>query len=68
MSDVTTDNLRLSDVMGIQEARTILGLTRRQMRERLEKGKIERVKIATGLYAVIVSSVEEYAKTHEHGQ
>ncbi len=68
MSDVTTDNLRLSDAMSVNAARRVLGLTERQMRWRLDRDQIKSARLSDDLRVVLRSSVEEYAKTHKHGQ
>ncbi len=68
MSDSSTDDVRLCDVMSVKEARELLGLTHYQMRWRTRKGIIERVTLPNGVAAVLRSSVETYAKKHGYEQ
>lgn len=64
----TADDLRLCDVISVNAARRMLGLTERQMRWRLDKSQIKSTHLSDGLRLVLRSSVEEYAKKHGYGQ
>jgi hypothetical protein len=60
----TTDGLRLCDVISVNAARRMLGLTERQMRWRLDRGQIESARLSDDLRVVLRSSVTEYAAKH----
>ena len=68
MANLTTDAVRLCDVMGVKEARERLGLTEKQMRWRTERGVIKRITLPNGVAAVLRESVETYAAQNERGQ
>lgn len=67
MEKSTTDDVRLCDVMSVNAARRMLGLTERQMRWRLDKGQIKSARLSDDLRLVLKSSVEAYAATHRYG-